>query len=254
MTEVAQQQMNQNENSQMDGVCKFCGNTRKLIRAHIIPESLFPLRDDKQVAYLTVTNFGQRRTKKSPKGWYDTDIVCGECETRWDTWDHHAANILRNTPNVANGIHHDGKLVAVKLPGADYRHLKLFFLSLLWRMSCSSRPEFSKINLPELEDDLRSRIIAEDPGHPDEYSVSLAMFDDADMLGLISPYFESHGNVRFVRMLLGNFCALVKTQNLPTPHPWAELCIRPDQVLAPIREARDSPEFRALVKMIKEAG
>ncbi len=55
-------------------------------------------------------------------------------------------------------------------PIYDYNRFKLFLLSLLWRASISSRPIFGQIKLsPEVEEDLRQRILTQQPGEPDLY-------------------------------------------------------------------------------------
>ena len=55
-------------------------------------------------------------------------------------------------------------------PIYDYERFKLFLLSLLWRTSISSRPLFGQIKLtPEVEEDLRQRILGQLPGEPELY-------------------------------------------------------------------------------------
>lgn len=52
--------------------------------------------------------------------------------------------------------------------------LRVFFLSLLWRSAVSTRPEFADIVISESDlEDLRVRVLTQDPGRPEDYPVQL---------------------------------------------------------------------------------
>ena len=61
----------------------------------------------------------------------------------------------------------------MNISGADYRKMKLFVLSLLWRAHISNNAFFKEINVADHEKDLRRFINAGDPGPENLYTVSL---------------------------------------------------------------------------------
>ncbi len=57
--------------------CKFCGQEKKLIDAHIIPKNFYLMR--KKDRYLCINS----KTCKyiiQQKGGYDSNILCGDCD------------------------------------------------------------------------------------------------------------------------------------------------------------------------------
>jgi hypothetical protein len=74
-------------------ICKLCGKDEKLIKAHIIPESLWPHRKQggKQIVYSSIHKY---YPKRSPKGIYDTKILCEHCEKQFSPWDDYAQSLL----------------------------------------------------------------------------------------------------------------------------------------------------------------
>jgi hypothetical protein len=57
------------------------------------------------------------------------------------------------------------------LTDLDYRSFKLFHLSVLWRASVSTRDEFRLVNLGPYEEKLRTRLLASDPGDPEDFAI-----------------------------------------------------------------------------------
>jgi hypothetical protein len=72
----------------------------------------------------------------------------------------------------------------------DYRRLKLFFVSLLWRASTSAESFYERIRLGSFEDSAKQTILENDPGETERFAVILARFEDPlgrTMLGRIVP-------------------------------------------------------------------
>jgi hypothetical protein len=74
----------------------------------------------------------------------------------------------------------------VEIHGLDYRRLKLFMLSLLWRFTVTTLRQFRGVNLGSDSERLRQMLIAENPGHPLDYPCLITAvvsegehFDDA---------------------------------------------------------------------------
>jgi hypothetical protein len=109
-------------------------------------------------------------------GEYEGDILCQNCDNviigRLD--DYFAKFIHGEFPQVIvprfEKLDNRDVVVREDDPYYDYSKYKLFLLSLLWRSSISSRPLFGQIKLPaEIEEDLRLRILSNNPGEPEEY-------------------------------------------------------------------------------------
>ena len=186
--------------------CKLCGKDEKLIKAHIIPESLWPHRKlgGKQVVYSSLSKY---YPKKSPKGIYDTTILCENCEKRFSPWDGYAQSLLLSDFKD-NYIIENGKKVCFEIKDYAYAKLKLFFISLLWRASVSTHEFFQGVNAGNYENQLRNMIIKNDPGNEDSFSVLLARWDDAAIkqgigMGILSPWKRRFSGINYYSFYFG---------------------------------------------------
>lgn len=123
-------------------ICRMCLKERKLIKAHIIPQSLYPHNfgpADQTKIYWTDPD---RFPKRSSIGVYDTSIVCLECERLFQDCDQYGQEVLLNKPFDTAAVHFD-------LGNFDYALLKRFFICVLWRASVSSHVMFSRVSVGE---------------------------------------------------------------------------------------------------------
>jgi hypothetical protein len=124
--------------------------------------------------------FNQERKYTRFNGEYDQNILCEDCDTNIiGKLDDYAAKFThdefpqktQSRIELRDGIEH---LVIEDDANYDYAKYKLFLLSLLWRSSISSRPFFNKVKLAaSVEEDLRTRILGDQPGAPSEYPIFL---------------------------------------------------------------------------------
>lgn len=114
-----------------------------------------------------------RNPQQRQSGPVDRTILCHDCEARFQVIDKRAVESLRieTVPWLPNGVH--------KLPGADARSIKLYFMHVLWRSHASALPEMVGIDLSEVgrASRLRNLLFADDPGGPGDFAVNLARFD-----------------------------------------------------------------------------
>ncbi len=61
--------------------------------------------------------------------------------------------------------------------GVDYVRLKLFLLSVLWRMGVSKLHFFREVGLGPHEGKIRKMLLNDDPGDPDEYPCQLRLVE-----------------------------------------------------------------------------
>lgn len=140
--------------------CALCGSGTDLRRSHIIPR------------------FTQKRIKKldgtarrfhltsHPEGdivqdYFFERLLCHACEARLQKSEDYAAHVMAeggafDFPPLG---HRRGLTLRV-----DYARMKLFLLSVLWRMGASSRPEFKNVELGPHLARIGEMLRKEDPG------------------------------------------------------------------------------------------
>jgi hypothetical protein len=82
-------------------------------------------------------------------GIYDRGILCGDCDNKLGTLDDYALDVSRRFA-TAHFVRPDG-LFEMSNVGGD--RFATFVLSVLWRASITSRPEFAKVSLGPYEAD-----------------------------------------------------------------------------------------------------
>jgi hypothetical protein len=124
------------------GTCKLCGQEKILIdKSHIIPKKFHHhtsheiqkyFDDDlTDVAYIYSQN---GREKQIQNGLYVGGILCNDCENFIGRWDNYAQKLLIKEINI-DAIAEKQELTKEiqKIQNIDYKLLKLFFMSILWR-------------------------------------------------------------------------------------------------------------------------
>jgi hypothetical protein len=100
-------------------------------------------------------------------------LLCQKCETQFSRYEKYAAEHLLNLKfaipkNVADR--------RIDLRGLDYLPLKLFLLSILWRVGVAKGDFFRCVTLGPHAFRLRTMLANEDPGEPDEYGCMIVPF------------------------------------------------------------------------------
>lgn len=110
-------------------------------------------------------------------------LLCADCEQQIGRYESYASGVFYG--GARHGRQRVGNLV--QLSGLDYRLLKLFFLSLLWRMGVTSIPELKGVELGRNEELLRAMLQREDPGSAMDYPcmITAVMIDGKHVPDLI---------------------------------------------------------------------
>jgi hypothetical protein len=232
--------------------CKFCGNESVLVKAHIIPEGFFRrIQQGKEILRL-VSNSPGEYTKRAPVGVYDKSIVCKKCEGIWQEWDSYAQKLLAEEPLNGRAIYHNNEKIAFRVDNFDYKKLKLFFISMVWRASISSNRFFSSVSLGKFEDIAKWHIENSDPGSSDDFSVNLAKFDHPLSKSTLNPHGDKISDVNYVRFYLADYIAYIKVDNKPAPTPFSKLAITENAPLYIIcRDFTKSKELALMKKMVR---
>ena len=128
-------------------ICKFCGQEKKLIDAHIIPKNFYLER--KKDRYLCINSKTGKYTIQQ-KGGYDSNILCADCDNHiLGEFDKEGYRILFGDFSKYKYIqlHPQYKIYQLNNNEFDYGKLRKFFISILWRASISELEEWSNINL-----------------------------------------------------------------------------------------------------------
>lgn len=234
--------------------CRFCGQERKLVEAHIIPEGFFRRLRDNQDPPRLLTNKEGEYPKKAPIGVYDPSILCGECEPSFGDWDNYAQQFLGEEPGGGQPIYDGNQLVAYKVLEYDYVNLKLFFISLLWRASVSSHPFYKKVKLGPYEEESKQLIEQRNPGIENDFSVTLAKFDHPLGSSILDPHPDRWDNVNYYRFYLGGYVAYIKVDKRKAPKPFVDFMLTPVPPLYIIcRNLEKSKEWPLMHEIVKAA-
>lgn len=143
-----------------DGTCQFHRDRAQLAASHIIPEFLYgPMYDEKHRAIEVVLPSSRERWLQ--KG-YREPLLCHCCEGFF--------NDKFEKPFLARWVR-SGLLPAsapkrqhVAALRIDYRTLKLFHLSILWRCHVARGPQFTDVDLGDNAELIRQMLISGEPG------------------------------------------------------------------------------------------
>jgi hypothetical protein len=235
--------------------CKFCGNDKRLIKAHIIPEGFFRRQRQGQELLELVTNKAGEYSKKAPIGIYDKTIVCKECENIWREWDDYAQKLLAEEPLNGQARYHGCQKIAYMVKDFDYKKLKLFFISMIWRASVSSHPFFSRISLGSFERDAKDFVANSNPGSSEDFSVTLSKFClPLGKQSTMDPYQYKNLGVNYYRFYLAGYIADIKVDHKPTPMPLSQITISENKPLYILcRDFRKSKELNLMKQLITQS-
>lgn len=162
------------------GTCLLCGKTDSLVESHIISDFLYDsVKDD--YGKIGFEDLADNKFTLLRKGICDNDILCKECDcVRLSEFEDYAARFLRNRiyPSITHGKRQYGvnEIQEEKFVNVDYKKMKLFILSILWRCHVSKQDFCKKVNIPDLEQRIRTMLLRSDPGDESIFPISMIGF------------------------------------------------------------------------------
>lgn len=170
------------------GICHLCKSQCELCQSHALPHSLFNyvLRQSDGKAII-ISDDATTPIQYSGDSW-ETNLLCGGCE----------AKLNRNYDSYGMGVFR-GHIALVKRGAAgvtftnvDRQRLRMFFLSVLWRISISTHESYSNSELPyRWEDELHDALLHERRIPSARFTVAVyRLHDSTRTLGL------THENLR----------------------------------------------------------
>jgi len=179
--------------------------------------------------------------------------VCGECESTFSSWDKYADQLFLKSWDKFQPLNYGGKTEGFKIDSFDYKKLKLFFMSLLWRASASSHPVYEKIDLGPKEGILKKAILDSDAGDFDFFGVVLQAFDTVEV-GFLDPHPERFGKLKFYRFYLNHIIAYIKVDSLPFEDPFKSIAIGSSkELILTGKKYHDSEEYRIMRDLVRKS-
>lgn len=227
--------------------CKLCSSETKLVKAHVIPKSFCKQVSEDPTTAKLVTNTPGEYPKRNPVGVYDPTLVCADCENLFAPWDDYAFSVLVRDENLHVPIKDGERTIGYTIAEVDYRKLKLFAISVLWRASASSHGFFHRVKTGPHETQLASMIRAGTPGEPEDFAAVFAKFDGPFETFQLDPHFERYDGINFYRIYLSRYVISVKVDHRPPPALFDIFVLRPDRPLCiALRNLRRSSELSLL--------
>ncbi len=168
--------------------CRLCDVhliSENKCNAHIFPSSLLKLLTPGEYGSLKVVGTDMDRSKRTPIGSYDSNILCASCDNKIGVYDGYVRRFIECSVLVP---HPSG--VGWTIDNVDQHKLKMFCISYLWRASITSLAEFKGISLGAVhEGRIRQMILNDNSGGINDYTVSLQRFnnDDGEFGGILFP-------------------------------------------------------------------
>ena len=144
--------------------CALCTRSLPLRNSHIISEFLYKTLYDSKHRFHQISATPEKLNELLQKGLREP-LLCDGCEQRLANFERYASMVL----NGGAGIGIQQWEEDVLLSGLDYKKLKLFQLSILWRAGVSSSQAFSQVSLGPHADQLRVMLDSENPGPSHAY-------------------------------------------------------------------------------------
>ena len=199
-----------------------------LINAHIIPRGFArDMKGDSKHNLLISTSWGVR---PSQHGIYDNDILCACCDGKLGKLDDFALDVSRRFPSEHRIVKREGR-DWFELENVNTERFATFLLSVIWRTSICTRPEFARLSLGSYED-LACEVIfgAKGLSQIPSYQLIVARyqqagtsFNPADNYSFPAPFKE--GSLNVWRFSLNGFLIIAKIDKRPLPAnlEWASL-------------------------------
>lgn len=188
---------------------------------------------------------GSRLTSVLHNGEYDPNLVCRDCEDLFNAGDDYAKRLLVDGRRASNRKF-EGKSAFYEYTDVDYKNLKLFFISLLWRAHATSLASFDKVDLGEKYEKLAKKMIKQaDPGSANDFAVFILRIADGPLHRLGStptPRKMPPNNVRVYDLLLFGYLVYIKVDRRPYGYPFQAEQLTPGRRLWMIETAlEDTP-------------
>ncbi len=148
----------------MKSICRLCLKESRLSNSHIIPEYFYKPMYDSNNRFFKLSLEPDKQNEFVQKGLREY-LLCNTCEQHINEYEKYANRVMFYEP--PEKINQNSKIVIVE--GIDYKLMKLFQLSVLWRAAVSSLPTFQEVKLGPHQERIRKMILNNNPGKYTDY-------------------------------------------------------------------------------------
>lgn len=149
----------------MKGNCRLCLKPNKLCESHIFPKFMVKnIRSEINHKFEFVTN---KPLKRKPQDGPKEYLLCESCEQQLCTFEKYFNEYFSAKNKSIKLISLENN--TIRIEGYDYNKIKLFLLSVLWRLSITSIPDFHIHIKIKQEEILRNMIINKNAGEVDDF-------------------------------------------------------------------------------------
>lgn len=198
---------NQRRPARPVATCRLCGDVQPLCESHVIPRFMYEvLRNDKgffEFADLVDDSVPDpifSVSKYLPSGWYEY-MLCEGCECKIGKWETYGRDVLRGEGGIKLA-HTSDRIILYDI---DYTRFKLFQMSILWKSSVCSRPEFGEVNLGRYEERLRQCLLHADPRAKTEFGCALTVLAGHDGQRVHPPRRVNQPHIEIYYFVMGGF-------------------------------------------------
>jgi hypothetical protein len=158
------------------GVCKLCKREAELLNSHVLTEVLYQPtyhhydpKDPKKKRMLNMPSDPKRKLEWPQKGIKER-LLCADCEQHLNRiGERYASGILKQMGALSIP---PGQRRAT-ITGVEYAPFKLFMMTQLWRAGVAGGEMWEKVRLGPQEEKLRTMLLNEDPGTPNQYACAI---------------------------------------------------------------------------------
>ena len=162
------------------GRCCLCFNVGLLCNSHALPDAFFKSISRKNSGKgIVVTDDATTPIAYSSDSWH-ARMLCANCEALLNKrYDEYGIAVFQGRKG---SVHTDGS--GITLLGIDCRRIRMFLLSLVWRISISSHDNYSNINLSySLDEELRCALFSGQATPANRFTTKLSKLCDSTKPG-----------------------------------------------------------------------
>lgn len=174
--------------TKVKGVCRLCQKATYLVESHIVSKFLLRrngLIGKPKAKFDIICPADSNESDLHRQDGIKEYLLCGRCDNqKFGTWERYASQqFSRAKPQFE-----DARMPGFVWQGLDYAQMKLFFLSILWRMGIASHQFYGHVQLGKHEKHLRRMLMEEDPMESWRYGCAIGYlrFGDKTLDGVFS--------------------------------------------------------------------
>jgi hypothetical protein len=150
--------------------CRLCHKQADLQESHIIPDFLYDTVRDEYRRLSSISIDPANRPDLRQTG-YKELLLCAACENLMSKWEGYAKRVLVDGSVATMKLDDlEGGGVITEFSGVDYAQMRLFLLSMLWKMSVTKLAFFHQVNLSIKDENRIGRaLLTSNPMNPWDY-------------------------------------------------------------------------------------